>query len=160
MADFVILICPVYGDPSSLGFEVETNKGKTVSFLKEFVKEKTEPEFDHISANRLDLWKASIPEENLRILFSLNTWPIFQAGRSISESLRNKVLKFYIVPFWYRHFPKTKAVGRNVIKFRPVFSLTNSFRKETVFPLFISTLKSKAQRLAVHQADKNNKIGH
>jgi hypothetical protein len=47
----------VYGKRSSRVFEVEIEREKSVAFLKEIVKEKKKPQFDYISANRLDIWQ-------------------------------------------------------------------------------------------------------
>ena len=55
------LICYVRDDNCKQAFEVEIDKAKSVSALREAIKEKTRPKFDDISADSLSLWKASVP---------------------------------------------------------------------------------------------------
>ena len=56
------LICYVRGDDDcKQAFEVEIGTSKSVSTLREAIKEKTRPKFDDIPADSLSLWKASVP---------------------------------------------------------------------------------------------------
>ena len=55
------LICYVRDDNCKQAFEVEIDKAKSVSTLRDAIKEKTRPKFDDISADSLSLWKASVP---------------------------------------------------------------------------------------------------
>ena len=48
-------------DDCKQAFEVEIGKAKSVSALREVIKEKTRPKFDDIPAASLSLWKASVP---------------------------------------------------------------------------------------------------
>ena len=48
------------GDDASHIFSVEIQKSKTVSTLKDAIKDKKRPAFDHVPADTLVLWKVSI----------------------------------------------------------------------------------------------------
>jgi hypothetical protein len=61
MATPLNLNCWVLGEDSTRIFPVEIDRGKNVGGLKEAVKEKMKPAFDHITANSLDVWNVSIP---------------------------------------------------------------------------------------------------
>jgi hypothetical protein len=59
MSNTLELNCWVLGDDPSRVFPVEIASSKTVGFLKEAIKDKMKPAFDHIAANSLNLWKVS-----------------------------------------------------------------------------------------------------
>jgi hypothetical protein len=54
------LLCYVRGDESRYTFIVNINEDKTVSELRDTIKEKKSPKFDDIPADSLLLWKASV----------------------------------------------------------------------------------------------------
>jgi hypothetical protein len=65
------LNCLVSGDDPSHIFTIEIADARNVSALKDAIKEKKKPAFDHIPADTLILWKSSFPvdeslQENLR----------------------------------------------------------------------------------------------
>jgi hypothetical protein len=51
----------VFGDDPSHIFTIEIDGTKNVSALKELIKDKTKPAFDHVPAHTLDIWKVSLP---------------------------------------------------------------------------------------------------
>ena len=53
--------CLAHGEPRSHIFPVEIASTKTVGALKDAIKEKKQPAFDHVPANTLVLWKVSFP---------------------------------------------------------------------------------------------------
>jgi hypothetical protein len=55
------LNCLVQGDDSRRVFQLEIASTKTVSALKDPIKDKKKPAFDHVPADTLVLWKVSIP---------------------------------------------------------------------------------------------------
>ena len=56
------LNCYVRGDPKNCAFTVHSiNEDKTVSNLRDAIKEVIRPKFDDIPANELVLWKNSVP---------------------------------------------------------------------------------------------------
>ena len=59
----LLLNCWVLGEDSDSNriFPVEVDRNKNVGDLKEAIKEKMKPAFDHITANSLDVWNVSIP---------------------------------------------------------------------------------------------------
>jgi hypothetical protein len=59
MAD-LILYCLVDGESTSRAFEVEVPATRTVTFLKDKIKEKKAPEFDDIAADKLTLWHVCV----------------------------------------------------------------------------------------------------
>ena len=54
------LNCWVLGDPSDRIFPVEIAANKSVGTLKDAIKHKKKPAFDHIPADTLVLWRVSI----------------------------------------------------------------------------------------------------
>ncbi|RHZ58297.1 hypothetical protein Glove_374g15 [Diversispora epigaea] len=60
----IILSCLVAGENPSNAFEVEIAKSKSISFLKEVIKEKKKNDFATFDADKLKLWKVDIPTEN------------------------------------------------------------------------------------------------
>ena len=61
MATPLKLNCWVLGEDSTRIFPVEIDRDKNVGDLKEAIKEKKFPAFDHITADSLDVWNVSIP---------------------------------------------------------------------------------------------------
>ena len=59
MSDTLNLYCWVLGDDSQHIFAVKIAGTETVIALKDAIKEKMRPAFDHIPANTLVLWKVS-----------------------------------------------------------------------------------------------------
>jgi hypothetical protein len=66
-ASFFNLFCYVRGEHYNNAFEVTARKDESVATLKETIKEKKRPNFDHIPADSLVLWKVSVPcDQNLK----------------------------------------------------------------------------------------------
>ncbi|EDR11781.1 uncharacterized protein LACBIDRAFT_313535 [Laccaria bicolor S238N-H82] len=61
----VSLNCFVVSDDPSRTFVVKISKNESISFLRDLIKEKKAPHLNHIAAPDLDLWKVSIPIDNL-----------------------------------------------------------------------------------------------
>ena len=55
------LNCYLRGDPRNCAFAVHINDDKTVSKLRDAIKEEIRPKFDNVPANELVLWKNSVP---------------------------------------------------------------------------------------------------
>jgi Crinkler effector protein N-terminal domain len=67
MSQMLELNCWVRGDVSTRIFPVRIGTGASVYDLKEMIKEKKNPEFNHLAADALDLWTVAIPiDKNLR----------------------------------------------------------------------------------------------
>ncbi|CAG8654653.1 9381_t:CDS:1, partial [Paraglomus brasilianum] len=60
----ITLVCLVKGNLPANAFAVDINSGKLISHLKDAIKTKKAPEFDHIPADRLKLWKVEIPDDH------------------------------------------------------------------------------------------------
>ncbi|KAG0273467.1 hypothetical protein BGZ96_004838, partial [Linnemannia gamsii] len=56
------LFCLVDGEATSQAFPVEIESTKTIGDLKDAIKAKKAPEFDDTAANKLTLWRVSIPK--------------------------------------------------------------------------------------------------
>ncbi|KAG0348935.1 hypothetical protein BGZ54_004509, partial [Gamsiella multidivaricata] len=64
-ANTLTLFCVISGEHASNAFPVEISSGKTVGDLKKAIKSEKAPEFDDVAADRLKLWRATIPiDEN------------------------------------------------------------------------------------------------
>ena len=61
MATPLRLNCWVLGEDSTRIFPVEIDRNKNVGALKEAIKEKKKPAFDHLASDSLDVWNVSIP---------------------------------------------------------------------------------------------------
>jgi hypothetical protein len=57
------LNCLVFGDDPSHIFVIDIEDTKTVSTLKEVIKDKNKPYFDHVPTCCLDVYKVSIPTD-------------------------------------------------------------------------------------------------
>ena len=62
-SSFLKLLCYVKGEHYNHAFPVEIGKEKWVADLKDAIKEKKKPDFNHITADSLVLWKVSIPHD-------------------------------------------------------------------------------------------------
>jgi Crinkler effector protein N-terminal domain len=61
------LFCYVCGNHYEQAFKVKIRREESVTTLKESIKEKKRPDFDHIPADSLVLWAFSVPyTENLK----------------------------------------------------------------------------------------------
>jgi len=64
----ITLFCIVHDDRKAVPFAVVTAKQDTISVLKEHIKTKKKPEFDHFATDRLDLWKWNKPTDKVEEL--------------------------------------------------------------------------------------------
>ena len=60
------LNCLIHGEVTEQMFTVEVEKTKNVSILKDLIKEKKAPHFDHIAASDLDIWMVDLDLDELR----------------------------------------------------------------------------------------------
>jgi hypothetical protein len=72
MSNTLELNCWVLGDDPSRVFAVEIASSKTVSFLKETIKDKKKRVFDDIDADSLNLWKVSNVTLRIRRIYVNN----------------------------------------------------------------------------------------
>ena len=61
MSQSLSLFCIIHGEKYEQPFPVRINIGKTVGELKNLIKAKKQPEFDHIAPDHLELWKWNQP---------------------------------------------------------------------------------------------------
>jgi len=71
---FLSLNCFVLGDDPDRTFTVKIPKAENISILKDLIKEKKAPHFDHIAASDLDLWRVSFPIDDFPFQESPNDW--------------------------------------------------------------------------------------
>ncbi|CAG8629951.1 6373_t:CDS:1, partial [Dentiscutata heterogama] len=57
------LFCLVKGNTTANAFEVDIEKGKSISKLKETIKAKNRQAFANVDAKDLKLWKVEIPDD-------------------------------------------------------------------------------------------------
>src|SRR5690349_12674050 len=57
----ITLLCLVKGNTSASAFAVDIDREKLVSHLKDAIKAKKAPEFENFPADKLKLWKVTIP---------------------------------------------------------------------------------------------------
>ena len=87
--DSLSLFCYVRGDDGGKHFKVDIDKAKTVSDLREVIKDKKKPRFDDIPADSLFLWNVSVPinrdlENGVEALNLLEN-DALSAGRILSD---------------------------------------------------------------------------
>ena len=58
--DPITLFCLVCGDRLENAFEVDIDASRSISKLKDTIKEKNTPEFDNVTAKNLVLWRVNI----------------------------------------------------------------------------------------------------
>ncbi|RUP49356.1 hypothetical protein BC936DRAFT_142733, partial [Jimgerdemannia flammicorona] len=64
-------MCLVYGDSVECAFPVDIRKSKLISHLKDKIKEKKAPYFNHIAADELTLYLVDMAVENPTLLKDL-----------------------------------------------------------------------------------------
>ncbi|RHZ77748.1 hypothetical protein Glove_173g76 [Diversispora epigaea] len=101
--DTITLGCLVKGDdPYDNYFEVEINKTRAVSVLRELIKDKKKPNFDHLPADRLKLWKINVSlsklNEKLNILISRNLSMIEEGLEGIKLLASNDIQDYFNEP--------------------------------------------------------------
>ena len=60
----LLLNCYLLGDDPYQIFSVEIEETKTVGILKSLIKEKNAPQFNHIVASKLKIWRVDLPVPN------------------------------------------------------------------------------------------------
>lgn len=67
MSENIELFCYVIGDEANDVFAIEISSSRSVAHLKDSIRDELKPRFDNIPANKLVLWKVSIPvDDNLQ----------------------------------------------------------------------------------------------
>jgi Crinkler effector protein N-terminal domain len=88
---FLSLNCFVLGDDPDRTFTVEIPKNKNVDILKDRIKEKRAPQFDHIIASYLDLWQVSFPIDDLHSKNPPTVGPKMRSNRLLSDSFLSEL---------------------------------------------------------------------
>jgi len=71
MSNTVTLLCLVHGQLGDSAFPIDIEKNKLVGHLKDAIKEKKSNDFQGIDAEKLALWRVSIPDDNDQALTNL-----------------------------------------------------------------------------------------
>jgi hypothetical protein len=85
------LNCFILGDKPDRTFTVEIPKNKNVSILKDLIKEKKAPHFDHIAASDLDLWLVSFPIDDLSSQNPPTVEPKLRSEKLLSDTFPAKL---------------------------------------------------------------------
>jgi len=93
---FFSLNCFVLGDDSSQVFTVKILKTKNVSILRDLIKEKKSPSFNHVAASKLILSQVSLPvdddfEENLKHVDLAPLKPLLPLSQLFSRVDENRL---------------------------------------------------------------------
>ena len=94
----ITLFCLVKGNTTANAFEVDIEKDKSISKLKEAIKAKKAPVFDNFPADELKLWKVTIPgdqDDQLRNLILQDSDELL-AIRKISKYFPDSPLEEHI----------------------------------------------------------------
>ena len=83
----ITLFCLVKGNTTANAFEVDIEKDKSISKLKEAIKAKKQNDFAGVDADKLRLWKKEIPDDQDDLLSNLilNDEPELLATREIGD---------------------------------------------------------------------------
>jgi hypothetical protein len=94
----ITLLCLVKGNTTASAFAVDIDREKLVSHLKDAIKAKKAPEFDNFLADKLKLWKVTIPgdqDDQLRNLILQDSDELL-AIRKISKYFPDSPLEEHI----------------------------------------------------------------
>jgi len=113
------LNCWVLGDSRTCVFPIKISKSETVGALKDAIKDKNKPIFDHIPANALVLWKVSIPADseldqnlvNLHLVDKNSLSPVDELSEVFAEPLVRKNLHIIV----RSPLAGTQCVSRDVL---------------------------------------------
>jgi hypothetical protein len=90
----ISLICWVVGDDTDNVFPVEIKTSKTVGALKMLIKEVLHPAFDSIAANRIELYKVNVPENQFD-----TTLKVAKSARDVAGAIKlnslYKLVKYF-----------------------------------------------------------------
>ena len=83
----ITLFCLVKGNTTANAFEVDIEKDKSISKLKEAIKAKKQNDFAGVDADKLRLWKKEIPDDQDDLLsnLTLNDGDELLATKKISK---------------------------------------------------------------------------
>src|ERR1044072_8356815 len=83
----ITLFCLVKGNTTANAFEVDIEKDKSISKLKEAIKAKKQNDFAGVDADKLRLWKKEIPDDQDDLLsnLTLNDGDELLATRGIGD---------------------------------------------------------------------------
>src|ERR1043165_6011095 len=83
----ITLFCLVKGNTTANAFEVDIEKDKSISKLKEAIKAKKQNDFAGVDADKLRLWKKEIPDDQDDLLsnLTLNDGDELLATREIGD---------------------------------------------------------------------------
>ena len=88
---FLSLNCFVLGDDPDRTFTVKIPKTDNVSILKDLIKEKRAPQFDHIVASYLDLWQVSFPIDDLPSKNPPSVGPKLRSEKLLSDAFPSEL---------------------------------------------------------------------
>ena len=117
------LFCLIKGNTTANAFEVDIEKGKSISKLKEAIKAKKQNDFAGVDADKLRLWKKEIPDDQDDLLsnLTLNDGDELLATREIGD-------------YWTEKPPK-----RNIhVIVEPPESTTTSSREQELLKQVVS----------------------
>jgi hypothetical protein len=83
----ITLFCLVKGNTTANAFEIDIEVDKSISYLKDAIKEKKQNDFAGVDADRLRLWKVEIPDDRDDLLstLTLDDEPELLATKKISK---------------------------------------------------------------------------
>src|SRR3954453_5142779 len=84
---FITLFCLVKGNTTANAFEVDIEKDKSISHLKKVIKAEKQNDFAGVDADKLRLWKVTIPgdQDDLLSNLTLNDGDELLATKKISK---------------------------------------------------------------------------
>ena len=83
----ITLLCLVKGNTTANAFPVDIEKDQLVGHLRKVIKAEKAPEFDNFPADKLKLWKVTIPDDHVDPLgnLTLNDRDELLATKKISK---------------------------------------------------------------------------
>jgi hypothetical protein len=136
----ITLLCLVKGNTTANAFSVKISRDEPVSELKKAIKAEKAPEFDNFPADKLKLWKVTIPGDqddqlrNLTLEDSDELLAINEIGDYWTEKPPKKRIHVIVEP------PETTATSDEVLKLREeVASLKEKLSKSEYGTYFFLT---------------------
>src|SRR5436305_5320632 len=99
----ITLLCLVKGNTTANAFPVDIDKDQLVGHLKKVIKAEKAPEFDNFPADKLKLWKVTIPgdhDDQLRNLILQDSDELL-AIRKISKYFPDSPPEEHNISVWY-----------------------------------------------------------
>jgi hypothetical protein len=141
----ITLLCLVKGNTTANAFSVKISRDEPVSELKKAIKAEKAPEFDNFPADRLRLWKVTIPGDqddqlrNLTLKDSDELLAIRKISKYFPDSPPEEHIHVLVSP------PESTATSDEVLKLREQLASMQALLNKSVYGTYI--IMGKVERI-------------